>query len=186
MGGPHFKYKVLLGRRDARTASRTAANANLPQPSFNFSQLLSNFQNQNLNLKDLVVLSGGHTIGYAQCLTFRPRIYNDRNIDPKFAASLKGICPKNGGNNNLAPMDGTPARVDTTYYRDLLSKRGLFHSDQELFKGDGSRSDKLVKLYGTNLIAFAKAFKHSMIKMGNIWPLTGTQGEIRLNCRKVN
>jgi len=177
---------VLLGRRDARTASRDAANSNLPPPTFSFSQLVSNFKNQGLNVRDLVALSGGHTIGFARCTTFRNRIYNESNIDTKFAASLRNICPRRGGDNNLEKLDATPARADSTYFTDLLHKKGLLHSDQELFKGEGRESDKLVQLYSRSTLAFARDFKASMIKMGNLKPLTGNQGEIRCHCRRVN
>ncbi|XP_047165924.1 cationic peroxidase 1-like [Vigna umbellata] len=187
LGGSLYWYKVPLGRRDARTASKDAANSNLPPPFFSFSQLLANFQAHGLDLQDLVALSGAHTIGFAQCSTFRNRIYNDTNIDPNFASSLQSTCPKSGGDSNLSPLDRfTPSRVDTSYYTSLLSKRGLLHSDQELFKGDGSESDSLVRLYSRNPFAFARDFKASMIKMGNMKPLTGNAGEIRVNCRKVN
>ncbi|CAL0307701.1 unnamed protein product [Lupinus luteus] len=186
LGGQQYWYQVLLGRRDATNASWDAANNNLPPPFFNFTQLVGLFQAHGLNLKDLVVLSGGHTIGAAQCGVFRDRIYNDTNIDPTFAANLRNICPKVGGDTNLAPLDSTPNRFDTVFYTSLLSKKGLFHSDQELFKGNGSASDKLVQLYSTNSYAFAADFGSSVIKMGNIKPLTGNNGEIRCNCRKVN
>ncbi|KAJ1412207.1 Secretory peroxidase [Sesbania bispinosa] len=186
LGGPHYWYQVLLGRRDARTASRDTANANLPQPTFSFSQLLSNFNFVGLDLKDLVALSGGHTIGLARCTAFRNRIYNDTNINPNYAAAVRKQCPRSGGDNNLVPFDGTTGVVDTAYYSALLHKKGLLHSDQELFKGQGSESDKLVHLYSSNPLAFAKDFGASMIKMGNIKPLTGNQGEIRSNCRRVN
>ncbi|CAJ1960534.1 unnamed protein product [Sphenostylis stenocarpa] len=187
LGGSLYWYKVALGRRDARTASKDAANSNLPAPFFSLSQLLSNFQSHGLDLKDLVALSGAHTIGFAHCSTFRNRIYNDTNIDPNFASSLQGTCPKSGGDSNLAPLDrATPTRVDTLYYTALLRKKGLLHSDQELFKGDRSESDTLVKLYSTDPFAFATDFKASIIKMGNIKPLTGNDGEIRVNCRRVN
>ncbi|XP_061367346.1 peroxidase RIP1-like [Gastrolobium bilobum] len=186
LGGQNFWYEVLLGRRDARTASKAAANANLPSPTFSFSQLISNFNSHGLNLQDLVALSGAHTIGFARCTTYRNRIYNETNINPNFAASLRKICPRSGGDNNLEPLDVTPARVDSTYYTALMQKKGLLHSDQELFKGQGSQSDKLVQLYGRSLLAFAKDFKTSMIKMGNMKPLTGNQGEIRCNCRRFN
>lgn len=83
-------------------------------------------------------------------------------------------------------MDATPARVDTTYFTDLLKKKGLLHSDQELFKGQGRESDNLVKLYSSSPLAFARDFKASMIKMGNLKPLTGRKGEVRCNCRRVN
>ncbi|XP_054819451.1 cationic peroxidase 1-like [Prosopis cineraria] len=186
LGGPLFHYPVLLGRRDARMASRDAANTNLPPPFFNFSQLVANFQSHGLNLKDLVVLSGGHTIGQARCTTFRDRLYSDSNIDHSFRASLTYTCPRIGGDDNLAPLDFTPARVDTNYYSALIKKKGLLHSDQELFRGDGGKSDRLVKLYSQNVFAFARDFGVSMVKMGNMKPLTGYEGEIRVNCRKIN
>ncbi|XP_061339525.1 peroxidase RIP1-like [Gastrolobium bilobum] len=187
LGGPLYSYKVLLGRRDATTASKNAANSNLLAPLFSFSQLLSNFKSHGLDLKDLVALSAAHTIGFAHCSTFLNRIYNDTNIDPKFASALQGTCPKSGGHNNLVALDhATPTIVDTSYYTALLNKKGLLHSDQELFKGDGSESDTLVQLYSKNPSAFTRDFKSSMIKMGNMKPLTGNEGEIRVNCRKVN
>ncbi|KAL5102259.1 hypothetical protein RYX36_006586, partial [Vicia faba] len=60
MGGNQYWYQVLLGRRDARTASWDAANANLPPPFFNSSQLITNFNSHGLNLKDLVFQPRGH------------------------------------------------------------------------------------------------------------------------------
>lgn len=179
-------YKVLLGRRDARTASWNDANTNLPPPFFNFTQLLANFQAHGLNLTDLVALSGGHTIGLARCIAFRARIYNDTNIDPGYAAALKIQCPLTGGDNNTAPLDASPTTFDTVYFRSLLKQKSLLHSDQQLYKGDGSASDKLVQQYSTNPLDFARDFGNSMIKMGNLKTLTGNQGEVRLNCRKVN
>lgn len=184
LGGP--SYQVLLGRRDARTASLNDANSDIPRPIFDFPALLSNFQNHGLDLNDLVLLSGGHTIGLARCTNFRDRIYNETNIKPKFAASLRGICPKEGGDDNTATLDATTANFDTEYFKDLLKLKGLLHSDQELFKGVGSASDGLVQYYNNNPGAFFADFGVSMIKMGNMKPLTGSDGEIRMNCRKIN
>ncbi|KAE9615108.1 hypothetical protein Lal_00048120 [Lupinus albus] len=186
LGGQKYWYPVLLGRRDARSTSWDAANKNLPPPFFSFSQLLGLFKGHGLNLKDLVVLSGAHTIGGTQCGVYRDRIYNDTNIDPTFAATLRNRCPKTGRDTILAPLDSTSNRFDNAYYTSLLFKKGLLHSDQELFKGSGSDSDKLVQLYSQNSYAFAADFGPSMIKMGNIKPLTGNNGEIRYNCRKIN
>ncbi|KAJ8768846.1 hypothetical protein K2173_023750 [Erythroxylum novogranatense] len=184
LGG--LNYNVSLGRRDARTASFNDALTNLPPPFFNFSQLLSNFQSHGLNLTDLVALSGGHTIGLARCTTFRTRIYNDTNIDGAFARSLQGSCPTSGGDNNTQPLDSTSVLFDTLYFRKLVQRRGLLHSDQELFKNDGSASDNLVLRYINRPSDFFNDFAASMIKMGNMNPLTGTAGEIRKNCRVVN
>ena len=177
---------MLLGRRDAETASFDDANKQLPPANGSFSELLTKFfQPIGLNLKDLVVLSGGHTLGYAQCESFKGRLYNDTNIDPNFALTLKRRCPPTGG-PNVFPFDDKPATVDTSYYTALLGKKGLLHSDQELYKGDGGESDKLVQLYSGNPEAFAKDFGASMIKMGNIKLLRRDQGRNRSNCRKAN
>ncbi|XP_058111094.1 peroxidase RIP1-like [Magnolia sinica] len=179
-------YVVPLGRRDSRTASKDEADNRIPAPFLDFPALLSNFQSQGLTLEDLVILSGAHTIGLARCTTFRNHTYNDTNIDPDFAGSLKAQCPVTGGDNNTAPLDATTASFDTVYYSGLLYRKGLLHSDQELFKGDGSASDGLVRYYSANPTAFWADFGVSMGKMGNLNPLTGSDGEIRLNCRRMN
>ncbi|KAH7844505.1 hypothetical protein Vadar_028789 [Vaccinium darrowii] len=137
---------------------------------------------------DMTALSGGHTIGFARCTTFRSRIYNDTNIDPNFAARRRTTCPSfagGSGDDSLAPLDiQTPNRFGNDYYVDLLNRRGLLHSDQELFNG-GSQ-DGLVRAYSGNQNAFYRDFADAMVKMGNISPLTGINGQIRRNCRVVN
>jgi peroxidase len=133
----------------------------------------------------MTALSGAHTLGQARCSTFRDRIYNDANIDAALASLRQQTCPQSGGDGTLAPIDAqTPAAFDNAYYRNLMSRQGLFHSDQELFNG-GSQ-DALVKKYGGNAGMFAADFAKAMGRMGAITPLTGEQGEVRLNCRKVN
>ncbi|KAK1412454.1 hypothetical protein QVD17_33719 [Tagetes erecta] len=182
LGGP--SWKVKLGRRDSTTASRAAANANIPSPFMDFPALIKNFEDQGLDEDDLVVLSGAHTLGFAQCRTYRDRIYSDTNIDPHFASHLRTICPKVGGDSILAPLDPTPSSFDGKYFTDLVHKKGLLRSDQALF--NGGETDELVSKYSGNQKKFFKNFAKSMIKMGNINPLTGNRGQIRVNCRKVN
>ena len=75
-------------------------------------------------------------------------------------------------------------KFDNKYYENLEAQRGLFHSDQELFNG-GSQ-DALVRAYSANNALFFRDFAAAMVKMSNISPLTGTNGEIRSNCRVVN
>ncbi|KAH1046147.1 hypothetical protein J1N35_036931 [Gossypium stocksii] len=184
LGGP--SWKVRLGRRDSTSASRSAANASIPPPTSNLSALISSFSAQGLSIKNLVALSGSHTIGLARCTSFRSHIYNDSNIDPSFANSLRRICPRSGNDSVLAPLDRqTPTCFDNLYYKNLLDKKGLLHSDQEIFNGS-SLTDGLAKMYAADTSLFFKEFAKSMIKMGNIKPLTGNAGEIRINCRKAN
>ncbi|MCD7452371.1 hypothetical protein HAX54_016299 [Datura stramonium] len=178
-------WEVKLGRRDSTTASRTAANNNIPTPLMDLPALIKNFKKQGLDEEDLVALSGGHTLGFAQCFTFRNRIYNEtNNIDSTFARQRQANCPRSGGDSNLASLDPTPALFDSKYFSNLVSKKGLLHSDQALFSG--GKTDDLVQKYSKNLKSFSKDFAKSMIKMGNIKPLTGKKGQIRVNCRKVN
>ncbi|KAK6938109.1 hem peroxidase [Dillenia turbinata] len=178
-------WTVRLGRRDSTTASLSAANSNLPAPTSDLSTLISAFGNKGFTAKEMVVLSGSHTIGQARCTTFRDRIYNEANIDSTFAANLQKNCPTSGGDDNLSPLDTTTSTVfDSAYFTNLLSKKGLLHSDQQLFN-NGS-TDAQVRAYSTNSATFFTDFGNAMIKMGNLSPLTGTNGQIRTNCRKVN
>nr|QGP73760.1 Peroxidase 60 [Sedum alfredii] len=178
-------WNVRLGRRDSRTANRTRANTNLPSPFLDLPGLLTSFKNHGLNEKDLVALSGGHTIGFSQCGNFKNRIYNESTIDPNFARTRQATCPRTGGDTRLAPFDATGNKFDTDYFKELVKRRGLLHSDQALFVNGASTKD-LVKKYSGDRALFFADFGKSMIKMGNITPLTGKNGEIRKNCRKVN
>ncbi|KAF4380580.1 hypothetical protein G4B88_008731 [Cannabis sativa] len=64
------------------------------------------------------------------------------------------------------------------------SKSGLLHSDQILF--NGGSTDSVVKRYSSKPSSFAEDFVKAMIKMGDIEPLTGSDGEIRKHCAKPN
>ncbi|KAG6509394.1 peroxidase 4-like [Zingiber officinale] len=186
LGGP--TWDVKLGRRDSKTASLSAANSNIPPPNSSLANLASSFSNKGLSTKDLVALSGAHTIGQARCTSFRAHIYNDSNVDPSFAQTRQSNCPSasgGSGDNNLAPLDlQTPAGFDNNYYKNLVGKKGLLHSDQELY--NGGSTDSQVSSYGNSQSSFFADFAAAMIKMGDISPLTGSNGEIRKNCRKVN
>lgn len=182
LGGP--SWTVPLGRRDSTTASKTKANQDIPSPFMDLKALIQNFKNQGLNERDLVSLSGGHTLGFSQCRNFRTRIYNESNIDPNFAKERRKTCPRQGGDTNLAPLDSTPVKFDTNYFNNLVKFKGLLHSDQALF--NGGSTDGLVKTYSYDGKVFSSDFARSMVKMGNIRVLTGKQGQVRVNCRKVN
>lgn len=175
---------VPLGRRDARTASQSAANSDLPGPASDLATIIRQFAAKGLSATDATALSGGHTIGFSQCLNFRARIYNETNIDANFAATRRANCPASGGDSNLAPFDASQNRFDNNYFRQLVNRRGLLHSDQQLFNG-GSQ-DTLVTRYSNSALTFFKDFANAMVKMGNISPLTGKNGEIRKSCRVVN
>ncbi|KAM3228603.1 hypothetical protein ACQJBY_059936 [Aegilops geniculata] len=178
-------YTVPLGRRDSTSASLSEANRDLPPPTSDLADLVGNFSRKGLSVTDMVALSGAHTIGQAACTNFRSRIYGETNINVAYAASLQGNCPQSGGDGNLAPLDvSTPNALDNAYYGNLVSQRGLLHSDQQLLNGGSTNA--LVRTYASSAAQFSADFSSAMVNMGNIGVLTGAQGQVRLKCAKVN
>lgn len=132
-----------------------------------------------------LVSIGAHTTGQARCQMFRGRIYNETNIDSDFATSVKSNCTSTGGDSNLSPLDvTTKVLFDNSYFKNLVNKKGLLHSDQQLFSGGST--DSQVTTYSTSSSTFSADFASAMVKMGNLSPLTGNSGEVRTNCHKVN
>ncbi|KAF5200127.1 Peroxidase [Thalictrum thalictroides] len=184
-GGP--TWEVPKGRKDGRVSKATETRS-LPAPTFNISQLQQSFSQRGLSMKDLVALSGGHTLGFSHCSSFQSRIHNfnatfdvDPTMHPSFAASLKSICPlHNNAKNAGATMDPSTATFDNTYFKLLLQGKSLFSSDQSLLTTPKTKA--LVSKFASSQEAFADAFVKSMIKMSS---LNGGQ-EVRLDCKVVN
>ncbi|KAL5708096.1 peroxidase [Ranunculus cassubicifolius] len=191
-GGP--TWNVLLGRKDSTTANQAGANASIPSPFEGLSNLTSKFSAVGLSTTDLVALSGAHTFGRAQCRTFNNRLYNfsgtgspDPTLSTSYLATLQQTCPQGGSGSTLTNLDLTTAdNFDNNYFTNLQNNQGLLQSDQELFSTSGAATVAIVKNFGNSQSAFFQAFAQSMINMGNISPLTGSNGEIRADCKKVN
>ncbi|XP_057451148.1 lignin-forming anionic peroxidase-like [Lotus japonicus] len=187
VSGP--SWTVKLGRRDSTTASRSLANSDLPRFTDDLQTLISRFGNKGLTARDMVTLSGAHTIGQAQCSTFRDRIYNNASdINTGFASTRRRGCPSTISAENdkkLAALDlVTPNSFDYNYFKNLIQKKGLLHSDQVLFSGGST--DSIVSEYSKNPTTFKSDFAAAMIKMGDIQTLTGSAGIIRKICSVVN
>ncbi|KAI5401935.1 cationic peroxidase 1 [Lathyrus oleraceus] len=181
------RWNVLLGRRDSTTASLDLSNSDLPGPSLDLDGLITAFAKKNFTTEEMVTLSGGHTIGSIRCQFFRPRIYNETNIDRKFATTMQASCPFEGGDDDLSPFDiTTPNTFDNAFYANLVQNKGLVHSDQQLFANATSSTSSLVRTYSRNMGRFKKDFAEAMFKMTMLSPLTGDDGQIRTNCRFVN
>ncbi|KAL1556550.1 peroxidase [Salvia divinorum] len=157
IGGP--TWNVRLGRRDSTTANRDAANTDLPSLFAGLDVLIDAFDKKGLSARDMVALSGAHTLGQSQCLLFRGRIYsNGTDID---------ALP--------APEGGAAPRRE---------RKGLLQSDQVLFSGSTAN---IVSQYSGNPRTFAADFAAAMIKMSEIPPLlVGDNGIIRGTCSTVN
>jgi len=186
LGGP--TWDVELGRRDATTASLDDANNDLPAPTLDLGDLIKAFSKKGLSATDMIALSGGHTIGQARCVNFRGRLYNETtSLDASLASSLKPRCPSATGNgdDNTSPLDPSTSYVfDNFYYKNLLRNKGLLHSDQQLF--NGGSADAQTKAYASDMAGFFDDFRDAMVKMGGIGVVTGSGGQVRVNCRKAN
>nr|CAD1834861.1 unnamed protein product [Ananas comosus var. bracteatus] len=191
-GGP--SWEVPLGRRDSLGASLSGSNNNIPAPNNTLPTIITKFKLQHLDLVDLVALSGGHTIGDARCTSFRQRLYSqsgnglpDSTLSAGYAAELRARCPRSGGDQTLFFLDPlTPLAFDNLYFKSLLTGHGLLSSD-ELLVTQSAATRALVEKFAASNEAFFEQFAKSVVKMGNISPLTGpTKGEIRKHCRKIN
>jgi peroxidase len=78
----------------------------------------------------------------------------------------------------------TPEKFDNKYYVGLTNNLGLFKSDVALLTNATMKA--LVDSFVRNETTWKSKFAKSMVKMGKIEVLTGTQGEIRRNCRVIN
>ncbi|XP_031247818.1 peroxidase 3-like [Pistacia vera] len=184
-------WKVLTGRRDGRISLASEALANIPSPFFNFTALKQSFASKGLTVHDLVVLSGGHTIGVGHCNFFSNRLYNftgnggaDPSLNPQYAAFLRTQCRSLADNTTIVPMDpGSGLNFDNHYYKILLQNKGLFQSDAALLTNKGSNN--IVEEL-TDSEKFFTEFAQSMKRMGAIEVLTGSSGEIRKKCNVIN
>lgn len=190
-GGPF--WNVPTGRRDGVISIASEARAQIPAPISNFSTLQTDFANKGLDLKDLVVLSGAHTIGIAHCTSFTNRLYNftgvgdqDPALDSEYAANLKANKCKLINSTTKVEMDpGSFRTFDLSYYSLVLKRRGLFQSDAALLTDSRTKSF-ITQILNGNLKNFYQEFAASMEKMGRVGVKTGSAGEIRKHCAVVN
>jgi peroxidase len=190
-------WQVALGRRDGVVSSATEASHELP-PSFGDVPLLTKiFASKGLDVKDLVVLSGAHTLGTAHCPSYADRLYAsagnnvDPSLDSEYAEKLRMKCRSVDDGTTLSPLSemdpGSYRTFDTSYYRHVAKRRGLFRSDAALLTDDTTRD--YVHHVATGMFDddyFFRDFAASMAKMGNVSVLTGVEGEIRKKCYVVN
>jgi len=189
-------WPVALGRRDGRASSATEAADHLP-PAYGDVPLLTRiFSSKGLAVKDLAVLSGAHTLGTAHCPSYADRLYNfssaydsDPSLDTAYADRLRSRCKSVHHDDKalLSEMDpGSYKTFDTSYYRHVAKRRGLFQSDAALLADATTREYVHRIATGKFDDVFFKDFAESMTKMANVAVLTGAEGEIRKKCYIVN
>ncbi|KAF7096530.1 hypothetical protein CFC21_098462 [Triticum aestivum] len=187
--GSNAFYQVPSGRRDGNLSTDTGAFT-LPGPNLTADGLVRGFADRNLTAEDMVVLSGSHTLGRSHCNSFivrnRERLASG-TISPAYQALLEALCPANTSQftNVTTEIDlSTPVVLDNNYYKLVQLNLGLHFSDDQLIRNATLKA--FVDAFAANETLWKDKFLAAMIKMGNISPKTGTQGEIRLNCSLVN
>uniref|UniRef100_A0A6N2NG83 Peroxidase n=1 Tax=Salix viminalis TaxID=40686 RepID=A0A6N2NG83_SALVM len=186
-GGP--SWNVLTGRKDGRV-SKANDTINLPAPTLNAVQLIQSFAKRGLGVKDLVALSGGHTLGFSHCSSFEARLQNfssvhdiDPSMNTQFARDLRRKCPKPNKDHSAGEfLDSTSSAFDNDYYKRVVEGKGVFGSDQALL--DDHRSRWIVESFARDQSLFFREFAASMVKLGNVGVIEN--GEVRLKCRVVN
>lgn len=184
-------YQVPSGRRDGNISLMKDADENLPLPTFTLQQLIHLFAKKTLTAEEMVTLVGAHTIGRSFCSSFLSRIWNNTNpivdegLSSGYAKLLRSLCPSTPNNSTTTVIDpSTPTVLDNNYYKLLPLNLGLFFSDNQLRTNAALNAS--VNTFADSEALWNEKFWKGMIKMGNIEVLTGTQGEIRLNCSVVN
>ncbi|KAI3976679.1 hypothetical protein MKX01_008537 [Papaver californicum] len=189
-------WSVPTGRRDGRV-SLAFDTTNLPDVTDSVDLQIQIFADKGLDIKDLVSLVGGRTIGTSACIFFRYRLYNvnsttgaDPLIDPLFLGTLRDLCPAGGDATKRIAFDtDSEDRFDSNFFNNLRNGRGVLESDQKLWTD--SATQHVVRRFsgpfrGLSRLLFNVEFSQSMGKMSNVGVKTGLEGEIRTVCSRIN
>ncbi|KAJ3679528.1 hypothetical protein LUZ60_017539 [Juncus effusus] len=190
-GGP--SVQVPLGRKDGLVSLASNVRPNIVDTSFSVDAMAKVFSSKGLSMDDLVILSGGHTIGLSHCSSFNDRFQQDSNgslvlvdnsLDKNYALELTQIC--NASAKTTVSCDSvTPNLFDNQYYLNLLNGRGLFQTDSVL--ANNSKTKDLVATLAQDQDSFFNGWADSFIRMTSMGVKTGEdEGEIRAVCSSVN
>jgi peroxidase len=178
-------WEVPAGRMDGRISLSTEPLQELPPSTFTSQQLISIFAGKGLTAKQMVDLSGSHTLGITHCLHLRDRIFTtiDPTIPKNLLRQLQRKCPSNTSLTPLQIDRYTGNKFDTQYFRNIVRGRGLMTSDQDLFRDPATKPFVEANLKRTT---FDKNFAEAMVAMTSIEVKIGHEGEIRKHCQFVN
>ncbi|CAI0395911.1 unnamed protein product [Linum tenue] len=180
-------YELPTGRRDGRISSLALAS-HLPEVNDPIRVLKAKFHAKGLSEKDLVLLTAAHTLGTAACFLTSKRLYNFSGISPRFLPRLKSFCPLNSDFVRRIPLDwASEFEFDDHILRNVVTGFAVLASDAQLTEDRKTR--QVLESYvggGHATSSFGADFAEAMVKMGRIGVKTGSQGEIRKICGKVN
>lgn len=156
--------------------------------------------------------AGGHSIGRISCEFILPRLNKnflgkgsaDPTLPSDFLEEIRLKCQESNSSFSnsesfMRPSDviesdmsmayfqeelsssSSTSAFGTHYYQSLMRGRGLLFADQQLTAHE--ETAKIVVEYALDDgTAFQRDFARAMVKMSNLVSLTGSQGQVRLNC----
>ncbi|KAE8701215.1 peroxidase 10-like [Hibiscus syriacus] len=127
----------------------------------------------------LLFNTSAHTIGFAQCFTFKQRLFNfggsgkpNPDLETSFLKGRQSVCPdQTDSYSTLVALDSLRTnRFDNGYNKILVNSSGLLQSDHVL--STDNRTASMVDNYSKYPYLFLKDFGASIVKMANIGVLT--------------
>ncbi|CAH9147648.1 unnamed protein product [Cuscuta epithymum] len=192
-------YEVETGRKDGKVSNQSVADEILPDVNDDINVLKSRFMTKGFDEKDLVVLSGAHSIGTTACFFISKRLYDfsskgdsDPSINPNFLGKLMQECPKGGDVNVRIPMDvQSEETFDNHIFVNIQNGFAVLSSDARLYDDEVTRTvvDSYVETNDTAATApstFDVEFGLAMVKLGRLDVKLGADGEIRKVCNSFN
>ncbi|CAK9174990.1 unnamed protein product [Ilex paraguariensis] len=193
-GGPF--YPVLTGRRDSNQSFYEMAMAGIPRPDGNITETLRAHNIGKIGC-EFIQPRLGNFLGTGQ---------PDPSIPVDFLEEMRIHChdmgnssAQNGGSSSMRTrgmreftmsmtyFQGLSSSIssgvgfDTHYYLSLLRGRGLLFADQQLMANE--MTAQVVMDYASDDgTIFRKDFARVMVKMSGLGVLTGSNGQVRLNC----
>ncbi|CAO2148713.1 unnamed protein product [Urochloa humidicola] len=187
LSGSRIRFAMPGGRLDGRRSQEAQTNV-LPPPFAKLDTLTARFAAEGMSVEDLVVLSGAHSVGRSHCSSFVfERLTTGSDMEASLASQLKQQCPASPGVGNdpvVAEDAVTPNVLDNQYYKNLLARKVLFASDAALMSS--AQTAKMVSDFAKPDGAWEKKFAAAMVKLASNGVKSGSDGEIRKNCRVVN
>lgn len=108
----------------------------------------------------------------------------DPLMDKSYANKLKKQCTATDTTTIVEMVPGSSTTFDPTYFKLVIDKKALFHSDEALLRSQVTRG--YVFSHANNNTGFFHDFGVSMVKMGRNQVLEGQKGEIRKICALRN
>ncbi|KAF8098909.1 hypothetical protein N665_0256s0039 [Sinapis alba] len=190
--GRKARYEIPTGRFDSKEES-LESSVDLPDPQMSVSETFEMFEKRNLNLTDMVLLLGGHTIGVTHCSLIMDRLYkfnNTQNPDPSMERNLvkelRRKCPENSVQNKAIDLDQNVSSskiVDASFYKQIKAHRGILQIDDQLAKDEMTKQIVMDLAEGNDFLA---RFGQAMVKLGSFGVKDKDTGEIRKSCRSCN